>query len=228
MAISMGDIVSAIKLSIMLGAISTLLLLMIGLPLAWWLAQAKGWLADLVNSLVSLPLVLPPTVLGFYLLAFLAPDAPGGHMAQIFGLNSFAFRFEGLLIGAMIFSLPFVVQPLQSAFASIGKQHLEAAATLGANPLDRFFTIILPMGIKGVVLAIIMGFAHAIGEFGVVLMIGGNIEGETRVLSVAIYDAVESLEWQKAHFISFWLLLISFIMILLSVRLQRHPWGAIK
>ena len=220
------DIILALKLSFWLASVTTIILLIIGLPLAWWLARTKGILGDIINSVVSLPLILPPSVLGFYVLILLAPDAPGGVVANLFGLRSFAFRFEGLVIGSVIFSLPFVVQPLQSAFAGIAARHLEAAASLGASPVDRFFTVALPMASKGLLLAIILGFAHTLGEFGVVLMLGGNIEGETRVISVAIFDAVEQLDFKKAHSMSFILLLFSFAVIMLATRFQRkRDWG---
>ena len=218
-------IFSALKLSLWLALWSTVILMMISLPLAWWLSRSRGFLSDAVNALVALPLFLPPTVLGFYLLLFLSPDGWGGAFAGLFGLKSFAFRFEGLVLGSVIFSLPFVVQPLQANFAAIGARHLEAAASLGAFPIDQFWSIALPMAKKGLILAAILGFSHTMGEFGVVLMIGGNIPGETQLLSVAIFDAVESLAWQEAHIMSGLLLTTSFIIIFFVSRFHRIYGG---
>lgn len=215
------DIISAIRLTLLLASSSTLILLVISLPLAWWLARTSGWFQDIVSGIVAMPLILPPIVLGFYLLLFLGAEGPGGWFAGLFGLKSFAFRFEGLLLGSVIYSLPFVVQPIQASFAGIGQRHLDAAASLGAKPIDLFFTIAIPMAKPGIILASILGFAHTLGEFGVVLMIGGNIPGETRTISVAIFDAVESLEWEKAHQLSFFLLIFSFIVIVAVTRFYK-------
>jgi molybdate transport system permease protein len=175
-----------------------------------------------VEAVVALPLVLPPTVLGFYLLVALGPQGPFAGILRFFDLHSLAFTFTGLLIGSLFYSLPFVVQPLQVAFASVGRRPLEAAATLRAGPLDRFFAVGVPLARRGFLTGAVLGFAHTIGEFGVVLMIGGNIPGETRVLSIAIYDHVEALEYQQAHVLSAGLLLLSFAMLLVVYGLNRH------
>ncbi len=201
-----------IWITLRLAAISTAILLVAGTPLAWWLARTRSFLKIPVESVVALPLVLPPTVLGFYLLLALAPDGPVGAAWHAVSGGSLAFSFSGLVVGSVLYSMPFVVQPLQNAFEAIGERPLQAAATLRAGPLDRFFTVALPLARRGVVTATTLGFAHTIGEFGVVLMIGGNIPGKTRVLSIAIYDHVEALEYAKAHVLSAGLLLFSFLV----------------
>jgi molybdate transport system permease protein len=198
----------ALWLTLRLAALTTLLLILVGTPLAWWLARTRSRLRAPVEALVALPLVLPPTVLGFYLLLAMGPNGPLGGL-------SLAFTFGGLLLGSMIYSLPFVVQPLRDAFAAIGEQPLEMAACLGANPVDRFRSVVLPLARPGYVTAAVLGFAHTLGEFGVVLMIGGNIPGETRVLSIAVYEHVEALDYANAHVLSAGLLLLSFILLLL-------------
>lgn len=194
---------------------TTLILVLIGTPLAWWLAIKRTWYRALIEALVAMPLVLPPTVLGFYLLIAFAPDGPVGATLSFLGLPSLAFTFSGLVVGSVIYSMPFVVQPLQNAFQSVGKKPLEAAATLGASPLDRFFSIAVPSARRGFFTAITLGFAHTLGEFGVVLMIGGNIPGETQVLSIAIYEHVEALEYQQAHWLAAILLVFSLLLMLL-------------
>jgi molybdate transport system permease protein len=210
---------AAIRLSIELALATTLILLLLGTPLAWWLARGHGggalaWLRTPVRALVALPLVLPPSVIGFYLLMALGPNGPLGRVTQALGWGTLAFTFWGLLIGSIIYSLPFVVQPLVNAFESIGPQPLEAAATLRAGPLDRFWHVALPLARPGYLSAAVMGFAHTLGEFGVVLMIGGNIPGQTRVISVQIYDHVEALEYAQAHWLAGGMLAFSFATLL--------------
>lgn len=209
-----SDIISPILLTLKLAALSTFVLLLIGTPIAWWLATSRARWKEAVAAIVALPLVLPPTVLGFYLLIALGPQGPGGWIAGLYGAQSLAFSFAGLVIGSVIYSLPFMVQPLRNSFESIGPRPLEVAATLGAGPWDQFRRVIFPMARSGFISGSILSFAHTMGEFGVVLMIGGNIEGETRVLSVAIYDYVESLNFGPAHLLSAGLLLFAFLVIL--------------
>ena len=198
----------ALWLTLRLAALTTLLLILFGTPLAWWLARTRSRLRGAVEACVALPLVLPPTVLGFYLLLAMGPNGPLGSL-------SLAFTFSGLVLGSMVYSLPFVVQPLRDAFAAIGEQPLEMAACLGATPLDRFWSVVLPLARPGYITAAVLGFAHTLGEFGVVLMIGGNIPGETRVLSIAVYEHVEALDYAHAHSLSAFLLLLSFVLLLL-------------
>lgn len=205
--------ISAIWLTFQLASISTVILLLLCTPLAMWLARSNHRLKVVVESLASLPLVLPPTVLGFYLLILLGPHGPIGEFFILMGGEAPAFRFTGLVIASVLYSLPFVVQPLRDSFIRNGYHFTEAAATLGASPIRRFFTISLPMAQQGFITAAVLGFAHTLGEFGVVLMIGGNIPGETQVLSIAIYDHVESLEYAQAHWLSAGLLIISFILL---------------
>ncbi|TXC66987.1 molybdate ABC transporter permease subunit [Piscinibacter aquaticus] len=190
---------SAVRLTAELAAVTTVLLLIAGTPLAWWLAHTRSATKPLWAALVAMPLVLPPTVIGFYLLLLMGPQGPVGQFTQWLGLGRLPFTFAGLVVASVIYSLPFVVQPLQQAFEAIPERTLEAAATLRASPIDRFFTVALPLARPGFVTASVLGFAHTVGEFGVVLMIGGNIPGQTRVLSVALYDHVEALEYEQAH-----------------------------
>jgi molybdate transport system permease protein len=194
-----------------LAGLTTLLLLLLGTPLAWWLARSRSWLKGPVGALVAMPLVLPPTVIGFYLLVAMGPNGPVGQFTQSLGLGLLPFSFAGLLLGSVIYSLPFVVQPLQNAFEALGDGPLEAAATLRASPLDTFMHVVLPLAKPGYLSASVMGFAHTVGEFGVVLMIGGNIPGQTRVLSVQIYDHVEALEYAQAHGLAAGMVLFSFV-----------------
>lgn len=205
---------TALAITLKLALISTLVLLLLGTPLAWWMARTRWRFRFLVEAVIALPLVLPPTVLGFYLLLTLGPHGPVGRVMEALGGSPLAFTFTGLVIGSVIYSMPFVVQPLQDAFSAVGRRPLEVAATLRASPLDRFFTVALPLARPGFVTAAVLGFAHTLGEFGVVLMIGGNIPGETRVASIAIYDHVESLQYANAHWLSGGLLLISFLMLI--------------
>ena len=203
-----------IWLTLRLAAVTTLLLLLVGTPLAWWLARTRSWLKRPVGAVVALPLVLPPTVLGFYLLIALGPQGTLGQFTQALGLGTLPFTFAGLVVGSVLYSLPFVVQPIQNAFEALGERPLEAAAALRAGPWDSFFTVAVPLARPGFLTAVILGFAHTVGEFGVVLMIGGNIPGATRVLSVAIYDHVEAMEYAQAHWLAGGMLLFSFLMLL--------------
>ena len=208
----------ALLVTLKLALVSTFILLLVGTPIGWWLSQTEWRFKFLIEAVVALPLVLPPTVLGFYLLVAMSPAGPIGAVTSAFGLGSLAFSFAGLVIGSVIYSLPFVIQPLQDAFRAIGPGPLEAAATLRASPLDRFLTIVLPLAKPGFITATVLGFAHTLGEFGVVLMIGGNIPGETRVVSIAIYDHVEMLEYARAHWLAGGLLLLSFLMLSIVYR----------
>ena len=209
-------------LTLKLAATTTLVLLLIGTPLAWWLARSRAWWKEIVGSVVALPLVLPPTVLGFYLLLLLGPRGPLGEFTLALGLGTLPFTFAGLVVGSVIYSLPFVVQPVRNAFEAVGERPLEVAATLRAGPLDRFFGVALPLALPGFVTGAVLGFAHTVGEFGVVLMIGGNIPGETKVLSVAIYDHVESLEWAQAHWLAGGMLVFSFVVVYTMYRLEKR------
>src|SRR5712692_9163064 len=190
---------SPIRLTLALASITTVLLLIVGTPIARWLARSPARWKEAVAAVVALPLVLPPTVLGFYLLIALGPNGPGGFIGGFFGLRSLAFTFEALIIGSVIYSMPFVVQPIRNAFEAFGDRPLEVAATLRASPWDAFWTVAVPLARPGFMTGAVLGFAHTVGEFGVVLMIGGNIPGQTKVLSIAIYDYVESLQWAQAH-----------------------------
>jgi molybdate transport system permease protein len=218
----LGEIGAAVRLTLALASITTLVLLIVGTPIAWWLARSRSAWKEVVATLVALPLVLPPTVLGFYLLLLLGPDGPGGWVAQLFGGRSLAFSFEGLVIGSVLYSMPFVVQPIRNAFEAMGDRPLEVAATLRASPWDRFWTVAVPLARPGFVTAAVLGFAHTVGEFGVVLMIGGNIPGETRVLSVAVYDYVETLQWAQAHLLAGGMLAFSFTVILAMFLLEKR------
>ncbi|HAF91145.1 MAG TPA: molybdate ABC transporter permease subunit [Pseudomonas sp.] len=205
---------AAIWLTLKLAGLTTLLLLLLGTPLAWWLARTRSSLKGPIGAVVALPLVLPPTVLGFYLLVVLGPQGAIGQLTQALGLGTLPFTFAGLVVGSVLYSMPFVVQPLQNAFQAIGEQPLEAAATLRASPWDRFFSVVLPLARPGFVSASILGFAHTVGEFGVVLMLGGNIPQQTRVVSVQIYDHVEAMEYAQAHWLAGGMLLFSFAVLL--------------
>lgn len=205
---------AAIVLTLKLAGTTTLLLLLIGTPIAWWLARTRSRLKGPISAVVALPLVLPPTVLGFYLLIAMGPNGPVGQLTQSLGLGTLPFTFAGLVVGSVFYSMPFVVQPLHNAFEAIGEAPLEAAATLRAGPLDSFFSVVLPLARPGFITASILGFAHTVGEFGVVLMIGGNIPEKTRVLSVQIYDHVEAMEYAQAHLLAGGMLLFSFVVLL--------------
>jgi len=209
-------------LSLRLAATTMLLLLLIGTPLAWWLAHTRMRVKPLLEAATALPLVLPPTVLGFYLLVLFAPGSPLGAAWLDLTGQTLTFTFSGLVLASMIYSLPFVVQPLQGAFEAIGRAPLEAAAVLGASPLDAFFTVASPLALRGYLTAAVLGFAHTLGEFGVVLMVGGNIPGRTRVISIAIYEQVETLDFAAAHVLSAVLLAFSFAVLLLVYTLNRR------
>jgi len=215
-------------LTLQLAFLTTVLLLLLGTPLAYWLARSRARWKEVVAAVVALPLVLPPTVLGLYLLLALGPNGPGGWIGALFGLRTLAFTFPGLVIASVISSMPFVVQPLRNAFEAIGERPLEVAATLRASPWDSFFSVVLPLARPGYLSGAVLGFAHTMGEFGVVLMIGGNIPGRTRVLSVAIYDYVETLQWREANLLAGGMLVLSFVVILAMMVLEkrlrrRHP-----
>lgn len=213
---------AALVVTLRLAGVTTLILLLLGTPLAWWMARTHWRYKFLLEAVIALPLVLPPTVLGFYLLVALGPRGPVGELTGALGMGTLAFTFSGLVIGSVFYSMPFVVQPLQHAFAAIGRRPNEMAATLRASPLDRFFTVVIPLARPGFLTAAVLGFAHTVGEFGVVLMIGGNIPGQTQVLSIAIYDHVEMLEYGRAHWLSGGLLLLSFLMLLAVYALNRR------
>ncbi|MCB1869616.1 MAG: molybdate ABC transporter permease subunit [Gammaproteobacteria bacterium] len=213
---------TALFITLKLASVTTLILMLFGTPFAWWLARTRWRFKFLLEALVALPLVLPPTVLGFYLLLALGPHGPIGGLLEALGGYSLAFTFTGLVVGSVFYSLPFVIQPLQNAFSAIEERTLEAASTLRATALDRFFSVVLPMTRSGVITAATLGFAHTIGEFGVVLMIGGSIPGETQVLSIAIYDHVESLEYTQAHWLSAALLIFSFLVLFLVYRMNQR------
>ncbi len=213
---------AALVVTLKLAGVSTFILMLLGTPLAWWLARSHWRFKFLLEAAIALPLILPPTVLGFYLLLVLGPHGPVGGLMESLGGHSLAFTFSGLVIGSVFYSMPFVVQPLQQAFSAIGRRPLEVAATLRASPVDRFFTVAIPLARSGFITAAVLGFAHTVGEFGVVLMIGGNIPGETQVLSIAIYDHVEALEYGQAHWLSGGLLLLSFIMLMAVYALNRR------
>lgn len=210
--LSSGDI-GAVWLTVKLAALVVLILMLIATPVAWWLARTRSRLKGFVGAIVALPLVLPPTVLGFYLLVAMGPEGPVGRLTEAAGIGVLPFSFPGLVIGSVIYSLPFAVQPLQNAFEAIGERPLEVAATLRAGPWDTFFTVVIPLARPGYISAAILSFAHTVGEFGVVLMIGGNIPDKTRVISVQIYDHVEALEYTQAHWLAGGMLAFSFVVL---------------
>ncbi|GAB7529374.1 molybdate ABC transporter permease subunit [Pseudomonas sp. 3A(2025)] len=205
---------AAIWLTFKLASLTTLILLVIGTPIALWLTHTRSWLKGPIGAVVALPLVLPPTVIGFYLLLLLGPHGSVGQLTQSLGLGTLTFSFAGLLVGSVVYSLPFVVQPLQNAFAAMGSRPLEVAATLRAGPWDTFFHVVLPLARPGYLTGAILGFAHTVGEFGVVLMIGGNIPDKTRVVSVQIFDHVESMAYEQAHWLAGFMLVFSFLVLL--------------
>jgi len=210
----------AIWLTLRLATVTTILLLLIGTPIAWWLAQTQNKLKAPISALVALPIVLPPSVLGFYLLLAMGPNGVVGKFTEALGLGLLPFTFWGLVVASVFYSLPFMVQPLQNAFEALGRRPCEVAATLGASPLDAFFTVAVPLAAPGFITACVMSFAHTVGEFGVVLMIGGNIPGQTRVASVQIYDYVEAMDYAQAHHLSLLMLVFSFI-VLMALQIWR-------
>ena len=209
-------------LSLKLAATTTCLLMVLATPLAWWLARTKSFWRAPVGAVVTLPLVLPPSVLGFYILVAMGPHGPVGALTQWLGLGLMTFNFSGLLVGSVIYSMPFAVQPLQAAFESVGSRPMEVAATLGAKPLDAFFSVVVPLARPGFLTAAVLTFAHTIGEFGVVLMIGGNIPGKTQVVSTEIYTFVEAMEYDKAHWLAGGMLLFSFLVLLAVTLFNRR------
>ncbi|HBX55817.1 molybdate ABC transporter permease subunit [Pseudomonas sp. UBA2684] len=225
MPLTQADI-DAILLTLRLASLTTVVLLLVGTPIAWWLARTESWLKRPLAAIVALPLVLPPTVIGFYLLVSMGPHGAVGQLTERLGLGTLTFTFSGLVIGSVFYSLPFVVQPLQNAFEAIGRAPLEAAATLRAGPWDTFFTVVLPLARPGFLTATVLGFAHTVGEFGVVLMIGGNIPGKTQVASVQIYNHVESLQYAQAHWLAGGMLVFSFVVLLAlySGRSRQQAW----
>jgi molybdate transport system permease protein len=226
MPLSAEDL-TALWLTFQLAAISSALLLLLGAPLAWWLAHTRWRGKVMIEAIVALPLVLPPTVLGFYLLLLLGPRGAIGGALEALGIGHLAFSFPGLVIGSMVYSLPFVVQPLQNAFAATGRRMLEVAATLRASPLDRFFSVALPLARRGVITAAVLSFAHTLGEFGVIIMVGGNIPGETLVASIAIFNHVEALDYAAAHALALILVLLSFTLlcVVYAVNRRLRPLG---
>jgi molybdate transport system permease protein len=219
---SLADIWTPVSLTLMLASLNTLILLVIGTPIAWWLARSRSRYRELVGAVVAMPLVLPPTVLGFYLLIALGPDGPGGWIAGLWGGRTLAFSFTGLLIGSFFYSLPFMVQPLRNGFAAIGEDPLEVASSLGASDWQRFWRVALPLARPGYVIGAVMTFAHTVGEFGVVLMIGGNIPGETKVIAIALYDHVERLQWGEAHVIALGMVIFAFVVIAVTLSIDRR------
>jgi molybdate transport system permease protein len=216
------DIWQPVRLTVELAAITTIILLIVGTPIAWWLARSTSWWKEAVAAVVALPLVLPPTVLGFYLLVLLGPDGPGGALAGLWGARTLAFTFEGLVIGSVVYSMPFVVQPIRNSFAAIGDRPLEVAATLRASPRRAFWTVAIPLARPGFLAGAVLGFAHTVGEFGIVLMIGGNVPGKTKVLSVAIFDYVETSQWREANILAAGMAMFAFIVILAMTLLEKR------
>ena len=217
-----GEIWQPVRLTIELAAITTVILLIVGTPIAWWLARSKAWWKEGVASIVALPLVLPPTVLGFYLLVVLGPDGPGGLLAGLWGARTIAFTFQGLVIGSVLYSMPFVVQPIRNSFAAIGDRPLEVAATLRASPRRAFWTVAIPLARPGFLAGAVLGFAHTVGEFGIVLMIGGNVPGKTKVLSVAIFDYVETSQWREANILAGGMAVFAFVVILTMTLIEKR------
>jgi molybdate transport system permease protein len=217
-----APLLSPILLTLSLALCVTAILIVIATPIAWWLAHGKWAGREIVGAVVTLPLVLPPTVLGFYLLLALGPNGPGGALAGLWGARTLAFSFAGLVIGGVIASLPFMVQPLRNAFSAIEREVMDVADTLGASPMQRFWRVALPLARPGYLVGAIMAFAHTMGEFGVVLMIGGNIPGQTKVLSIAIYDYVERLEWDRAHVLAGGMVVFGFVVILGTLLANRR------
>jgi molybdate transport system permease protein len=221
-----ADIWQPISLTIELAAITTILLLLIGTPIAWWLARSNAWWKEVAATIVALPLVLPPTVIGFYLLVALGPNGPGGALARLWGGRTLAFSFTGLVIGSVLYSMPFVVQPIRNAFEAMGTRPLEVAATLRASPRRAFWTVAVPLARSGFLTGAVLGFAHTVGEFGIVLMIGGAIPGQTKVLSVAIYDYVETDQWAQANILAAGMVVFAFAVILAMRLIEKRVVGS--
>ena len=219
---SFADIWTPVSLTLTLAAINTLILLVLGTPIGWWLARSQSRYRELVGAVVAMPLVLPPTVLGFYLLIALGPNGPGGWIAGFWGGRTLAFSFTGLVIGSFFYSLPFMVQPLRNGFAAIGTDALEVASSLGASNWQRFWRVAIPLARPGYITGAIMTFAHTVGEFGVVLMIGGNIPGQTKVIAIALYDYVERLQWGEAHVIALGMVIFAFVVIAVTLTIDRR------
>ncbi|WP_316356593.1 molybdate ABC transporter permease subunit [Devosia sp.] len=219
---SFADIWPPVGLTLTLATINTLILLLLGTPIAWWLARSKSRYRELVAAVVAMPLVLPPTVLGFYLLIALGPNGPGGWIAGLWGGRTLAFSFTGLVIGSFFYSLPFMVQPLRNGFGAIGEDALEVAASLGASNWQRFWRVALPLARPGYITGAVMTFAHTVGEFGVVLMIGGNIPGQTKVIAIALYDYVERLQWGEAHVLALGMVVFAFVVIAVTLTIDRR------
>jgi molybdate transport system permease protein len=217
-----NDILTSIFLSMALASATTLILLVLATPLAWWLAHSRARWKEAIAAVISIPLVLPPTVLGFYLLIALGPNGPGGMLASLWGARTLAFSFPGLLIGSVLYSMPFVVQPIRNAFEAVGERPLEVAATLRASPWRAFWTVAVPLASPGFLTGAILGFAHTIGEFGVVLMIGGNIPGQTKVLSIAVFDYVETSQWGTAHLLAGGMVVFSFCVIFSMMLIEKR------
>jgi len=220
--VSFADIWTPVSLTLVLATINTLILLVLGTPIAWWLARSTSRYRELVGAVVAMPLVLPPTVLGFYLLIALGPNGPGGWVAGFWGGRTLAFSFTGLVIGSFFYSLPFMVQPLRNGFAAIGSDPLEVASSLGASNWQRFWRVALPLARPGYITGAVMTFAHTVGEFGVVLMIGGNIPGQTKVIAIALYDYVERLQWAEAHVIALGMVIFAFVVIAVTLTIDRR------
>ena len=216
------DIWTAIRLTVELATVTTCILLLVGTPIAWWLARSHAWWKEAAATVVALPLVLPPTVLGFYLLVLLGPAGPGGQIARLWGARTLAFTFPGLVIGSVVYSLPFVVQPLRNAFAAMGTRPLEVAATLRISPTRAFWTVAVPLARPGFLSGAVLGFAHTVGEFGIVLMVGGSVPGRTEVLSVAIYDYVEASQWTEASILAGGMVVFGFSVILAMTLLEKR------
>jgi molybdate transport system permease protein len=219
---TLADIWTPVSLTLGLAAINTLILLLAGTPIAWWLARSDSRFREVVGAVVAMPLVLPPTVLGFYLLIALGPNGPGGWIAGLWGGRTLAFSFTGLVIGSFFYSLPFMVQPLRNALAAIGDDALEVASSLGASNAQRFWRVALPLARPGYITGAVMTFAHTVGEFGVVLMIGGNIPGQTKVIAIALYDYVERLQWGEAHIIALGMVIFAFVVIAVTLTIDRR------
>ena len=219
---SFAEIWTPVSLTLSLAAINTVILLLVGTPIAWWLARSRSRYREMVGAIVAMPLVLPPTVLGFYLLLALGPYGPGGWIASLWGGRTLAFSFTGLIIGSIFYSLPFMVQPLRNAFAAIGDEPLEAASSLGATNRQRFLRVVLPLARPGYLTGAVMTFAHTVGEFGVVLMIGGNIPGQTKVIAIALYDYVERLQWGNAHIVAGGMVIFAFVVITITLTIDRR------